>query len=85
MRGTTSSRALEVVAFLRRLTLSVVRRVPLAGTVVEPDGVVAPPVPVEGVVLPEASAKSTGWVSGPADPSRLRLLARWKDLTAAEV
>ena len=44
---------------------------------------VEPPVP--GTALPEASAKSTGWLRGPAEPSGSRPFLRWNSFMAALV
>ena len=97
--GTTASLTEEVEALLRRLTLAVVFSVPLEGAVLpvvvelpllEPDEpllelppLVEPPVP--GTALPEASAKSTGWLRGPAEPSGSRPFLRWNSFMAALV
>ena len=94
--GTTASLADEVEAFLRRLTLAVVLSVPLDGEVlperVEPEplelpGLLEPPevVPPPVTALPDARAKSTGWLSGPAEPSGASPLARWNSFMAVLV
>lgn len=99
--GTTASLAEEVDALLRRLTLAVVLSVPLEGAVLpllvlplpELPPLLEPPLelppllepPVPGTALPEASAKSTGWLSGPAEPSGSRPFLRWNCFMASLV
>ena len=95
--GTTARRAEEVDALLRRLTLAVVLSVPLEGAVLPllvlplpelpPLLELLPPLepPVPGTVLPDASAKSTGWLSGPAEPSGSSPFLRWNCFMASLV
>ena len=97
--GTTARRAEEVDALLRRFTLAVVLSVPLEGAVLpllvltlvelplllEPLLELPPLVDVPGTALPEASAKSTGWLSGPAEPSGSSPFLRWNCFMASLV